>query len=467
MASKIGNVYAELSVRDQMSAGLQKASRSLTTFGSKFGPVTAVAGALAATLGYVAKSAVDAASDMEESVSKSNVVFGYNAKAMERWADTAAKAFGQSKQQAIAAASSFGNMFMTLGVGSDEAANMSKSMVELAADLASFNNTDTEDAIHAIGAALRGESEPIRRYDVLLNDATLKAKALEMGLYSGKGALDMSAKALAAYQVILEQTKTAQGDYKRTSDGLANSQKSLGAMWQDAKATLGEALLPATKSLVNMLAELDIKGLAHDLGLIVGVLGDIAIAAGKAGRALVKAFDFRDHQKGARAMAKQLETRLAGAAAAYGPDGYQRPATLAADTKLDPATLKQMNEELEARKKAAAEVAKKRLDEARKASIAEHNQQIELDADRFNRQREQNQAIVDQLDAQELDRKLKMHGLDGGLDGVAANVNSMQARGLAMGAMDAPQIAKDSRDYLKEIRDVLRESLNREAVAVF
>jgi hypothetical protein len=90
-------------------------------------------------------------------------------------------------------------------------------MTELAADLASFNNTSIEDAIESIGSALRGEAEPIRKYGVLLNDATLQAKAFAMGISDGTSTLSPANKALAAYGLILEQTKTAQGDFDRTS----------------------------------------------------------------------------------------------------------------------------------------------------------------------------------------------------------------------------------------------------------
>jgi hypothetical protein len=70
-----------------------------------------------------------------------------------------------------------------------ELATFSNDFTALASDLASFNNTTPEEAINAIGSALRGESEPLRKYNVLLNDAKLKAAALELGIYSGSGAL--------------------------------------------------------------------------------------------------------------------------------------------------------------------------------------------------------------------------------------------------------------------------------------
>jgi len=215
-----------------------------------------IPGAIAATGAIVAFTkgvvpAVNAASDLEESMSKNNVIFGDAASAVSSFADEAARALGQSKTQALAAASTFGTFGKAAGLAGQELATFSTDFVTLASDLASFNNTTPEDAINAIGAALRGESEPLRRYGVLLNDATLKAAALELGIYDGTGALTAQQKVLAAQKVIYEQTTDAQGDFSRTSDGLANQQRILAAQVENLQAKFGELLLPVFKRVVQ------------------------------------------------------------------------------------------------------------------------------------------------------------------------------------------------------------------------
>jgi hypothetical protein len=86
----------------------------------------------------------------------------------------------------------------------------------------------------------------------LLNDATLKAKAMEMGIYDGTGSLTAQQKVLAAHKVVLAQTTDAQGDFARTADGMANSQRILSARLEEAKIILGEALLPIALNVVNL-----------------------------------------------------------------------------------------------------------------------------------------------------------------------------------------------------------------------
>ena len=106
---------------------------------------------------------VTAASDLNETLSKSEVLFGDNAKSVQAWADNAALAFGQSKQQALDAAATFATFGKAAGLTGQDLESFATDFVGLSSDLASFNNTTPEQAIEAIGAALRGESEPLQR----------------------------------------------------------------------------------------------------------------------------------------------------------------------------------------------------------------------------------------------------------------------------------------------------------------
>lgn len=191
------------------------------------------------------KQSIEAASDLNESLSKSRVVFGASARTIEEWGRTMAEAGGLSTQAAVEAAATFGN-FLTSLVGSrQKAAEMSMQLVQLASDLASFNNLDPTEVLQKLRSGLSGEAEPMRSLGVFLSEAKVKAKAMEMGLADAHGELSEGAKVLARYQIIMEETKTAQGDFARTADGLANSQRRLNAELINAQAALGEKLLPA------------------------------------------------------------------------------------------------------------------------------------------------------------------------------------------------------------------------------
>jgi hypothetical protein len=70
-----------------------------------------------------------------------------------------------------------------------------------------------------------------------------------------KEALTPQQKVLAAQALIYEQTGAAQGDFERTSDGLANKTRILTAQLENAKVTIGEALLPIVLELANFFSQ--------------------------------------------------------------------------------------------------------------------------------------------------------------------------------------------------------------------
>ena len=219
------------------------------------------AAAAIGTFTSVISPAIKAASDFQEATSKVNVVFGRASKSVKNFADGAARNLGQSKQAVLDAAGVFGTFGKAAGLAGEDLSTFTTDFVTLSTDLASFNNTSPEEAVLAIGAALRGESEPLRRYGVLLNDAVLKQEAMTLGIYDGKGALTAQQKVLAAQSAIYKQTTDAQGDFMRTSDGLANSQRTLKAIIDDVKVSIGQAFLKqaetATKNVIFLADALD------------------------------------------------------------------------------------------------------------------------------------------------------------------------------------------------------------------
>jgi hypothetical protein len=269
--------------------------------GDKFSKFRAPAIAALAGISAGALKAIHSASDLNESLSKTDQIFGKQSASVKAWAQTTDKSMGLSTVAALDAASTFGLMGKKAGLSGTETAKFAQKFTGLAGDLASFNNTTPEQAIEAIGAAMRGEGEPIRKYGVLLDDATLKARAMAIGLVKaskdsdkirqaqvgllsaqqkynavmkddkataldrtkassavahaqallGKATagsippLTAQQKALAASAEIMAQTKTAQGDFARTSTGAANASRIQAAEAANLSAQLGQALLPA------------------------------------------------------------------------------------------------------------------------------------------------------------------------------------------------------------------------------
>ena len=89
------------------------------------------------------------------------MVFGKYSEGLIKWSESAATAMGMSSRAAIDAAGTFGNLFVSMKIGQGQSANMSQTLVGLASDLASFNNTSVGDAMEALRSGLVGETEPL------------------------------------------------------------------------------------------------------------------------------------------------------------------------------------------------------------------------------------------------------------------------------------------------------------------
>lgn len=327
MALDVGTLVASLVVDEKPAEqGLDRAEGRVKKFGqSMLATARLIGGAwVASKILPGVMDAINLASDLNESGSKVGVIFGGAADQIYKFAETAAESIGQSKQSALDAASTFAVFGKAAGLTGDELVKFSTNLVGLSSDLASFYNTSPEAAVEAIGAAMRGENEPIRQYGILLDEATIKASALSIGLLKSKvsvddvkkaqigaieaqkklneatrehgpkslevqkaqlalkdaqakltqatkgttGELSQQQKALAVQNAIMLQTKDAQGDFARTSSGLANQERILKAQITNLKVELGSQLLPVMLKIVSTLGQMVKWGSANKDWLI-------------------------------------------------------------------------------------------------------------------------------------------------------------------------------------------------------
>jgi hypothetical protein len=266
MAFGENDVKIKITADDQTQQGVTSAKRNVGGLGSTVnslrsnwlavGVAAGVATAAFVGAGSAAFALANLASDLEESQNKANVVFGESVSVINDFASDAATALGQTEQAVLEASGTLGNLFTAMGLTGEAAAGMSVQMVQLATDIGSFQNISTDEALISLRAGLVGEAEPMRRLGVLLSAATVEAKALEMGLAGTTSALTEADKVQARYALILEQTSVQQGDFARTSDGLANQIKILDANIKTLSADIGETLVPIVNAAVTAFNDL-------------------------------------------------------------------------------------------------------------------------------------------------------------------------------------------------------------------
>lgn len=210
---------------------------------------------------FVAKQVVDmvrAASDLNETMNKTNTVFGEGAGAVSKWSESAAEAMGLSQQEALAAASGFGTLFNQLGFGANASKDMSTGLVQASADIASFHNVagGAAEVSQLMSSAFIGEYDALQKYIPTINAAAVEQQAMTQTGKKTAKQLTASEKAAATYSLILEGMGPAAGDFAKTSDEMANSQRTTSAEWKDAQAALGQGLIPVVTKITQVLTKL-------------------------------------------------------------------------------------------------------------------------------------------------------------------------------------------------------------------
>lgn len=196
---------------------------------------------------------VNAASDFDENLNKVSVAFGHSTRDVYEWSRTATEQFGLSQNAALEAAAQFGDMATSMGLTEEEAAAMSTSLAGLAGDLASFKNMSVDQAMTALNGIFTGESQSLKKLGVVMTQANLEQFAEDAGLVWKN--MSEAEKVQLRYNYVLEKTRNAQGDYARTSDGTANSIRTMKATLENLSVTLGQQLLPIITPVIQKLTD--------------------------------------------------------------------------------------------------------------------------------------------------------------------------------------------------------------------
>lgn len=248
---------AEIAV--DVTADTKSAEGTLTAFSGKmkgfasgFGTIMATGAALAGTAvvgGFV--KMIKAGSDLNETLSKTGVVFGPATSAVVANAQTMADSFGLPKTAILDAASSFGLLFKGAGMAASGSADLANSLSNLAADASSFYNVPLEQALEDFRSGLVGESEPMRKYGVLLSEAQVQQEAYRMGIAKSGSQLTEQQKVMARSSLITKGLSDAHGDLIRTNTSVANSWRQLQGQIGNLAADLGMKLQPAISKILG------------------------------------------------------------------------------------------------------------------------------------------------------------------------------------------------------------------------
>ena len=212
---------------------------------------------IAQMLAQFAGESIELASDLEEVQNVVDVTFGTEgAGKVEKWAKEASKQFGLTELQAKRYASTLGAMMKSNGMTEDEILTLSTDLAGLAADMASFYNMDFDTAFGKIQSGLAGMSMPLRQIGIDMTETAVSAYAMAQGYEKSFNEMSTAEQTLLRYKYLMSVTADAQGDFARTADSYANSQRRMQTGFDTLKAKLGESLLPIATAVSNAINDL-------------------------------------------------------------------------------------------------------------------------------------------------------------------------------------------------------------------
>lgn len=299
------------SVRRQLNTvnrDVTRATSGMTAAFKKLGIVIASALAVKKLFDF-GKASIELASDLTEVQNVVDVTFGQMSQEINAWSKSTLEDFGLSELSAKKYSSTLGAMMKSSGLAGEQMKDMSKTLTELSADMASFYNLSNDEAFNKIRSGISGETEPLKQLGINMSVANLEAYALSQGITKSYQSMDQAEQTLLRYNYLLSVSKDAQGDFARTSGSWANQVKLLNEQWNILKGTIGQglinALAPVLQVVNTLIARLQtvaqyfkafttaIFGSQEDIGSSSGQaaenLGGVSDAAGTAADGVKKA----------------------------------------------------------------------------------------------------------------------------------------------------------------------------------
>lgn len=266
--SKLGAAYVEITGRSEgFSRALDLTESRVDAFGSRLanklgGIGTAAFSALAGGVTNAGNSiaeafahAVKAGSDFNEAVDAAGTQFGDNSKIIIDGAQKMADEFHRSKLDFVEGATRLGVFGTSMGKTEKQAAEFGVTMTKLAAQIGSDKNVDMKDMIANISSGLAGETEPLRKYGLVMSENDVTAAGWAMGLAKVGEELSAQAKVEARAALIQAGFVKSLGNLEKTAGSMANRMAAAKGMVENAWIDIGTALQPAAVRMAEVIGQ--------------------------------------------------------------------------------------------------------------------------------------------------------------------------------------------------------------------
>lgn len=298
MAFQLAEAYVDVPARlGSLDRGLSEAKSRIRRFQEASGRLARRAGMATAAIGTALGGAfyyfTKAASTAVETENRFHATFKEHAPAYRAWAEEYAEATGFAATSVQSWLAYLQDTFVPLGISRDLSAKLSRQLVTLAGDVASFKDVDPDKVIQDFTSAISGAHRAVRSYGIRITQALMETYAYNEGIAEQGAELTETQKVMARYGIIMEATQDAQGDLARTAGTVANRARRMRGQYSAFREAIGRAFLPVAADLLTFGADVVkswrewaeanerlIRGVLLAGGALVAFTGSVAVAAG-------------------------------------------------------------------------------------------------------------------------------------------------------------------------------------------
>ncbi len=244
-----GRLSSCVTAANRYQRSMQSASAVSGGFFGKLKNFLGIGGLFSLTFATVGRKIGDSITEMNsyiENVNLFTVSMGKYADEAMDYAEKVQDAMGIDMSEFIRNQGIFMNMASGFGVAEDKAYKLSKGLTELAYDISSFYNVDVDTAFQRLQSGIAGEIEPVRRWGIALDQASMQEWMLKKGIDAKVNSLNQADKAMVRYNMMVEAMagNGAIGDFARTLITPANAIRILQQQITQLARAIGSLFIP-------------------------------------------------------------------------------------------------------------------------------------------------------------------------------------------------------------------------------
>lgn len=143
------------------------------------------------------------------------------------------------------------SVLTALGVDAAQSIKIVDQLQRRSLDIAAFKDVSDAQAFQAVISGITGETEPLKRFGIVVNETATKAELLRLGFKGNATEASEAAKSIARTNIILRQSADMHGQVARESNTLAEQEKRTRAEFTKAAEDFGKQFLPVAKEVLK------------------------------------------------------------------------------------------------------------------------------------------------------------------------------------------------------------------------